>query len=36
VDIEETLAVVGPPDYDFLFDLVVDPDCADCEHNGEC
>ncbi len=35
MDIEETLAVVGPPDYDFLFDLVVDPDCADSERIRE-
>ena len=29
LDISATLAVSGPPLYDFLFDLVVDPDC-DC------
>ena len=35
MDIEETLAVVGPPEYDFVFDLVVDPDCADSERSRE-
>ena len=35
MDIEETLAVVGPPEYGFLFDLVVDPDCADSERSRE-
>ena len=35
MDIEETLVVVGPPEYDFLFDLVVDPDCADSERSTE-
>ena len=27
LDISATLAVSGPPLYDFFFDLVVDPDC---------
>ena len=34
-DSEEILTVVGPPEYDFMFDLVVDPDCADSERIGE-
>ena len=35
MDIEETLAVAGPPEYDFMFDLVVDPDCADVKRIRE-
>ena len=35
MDIEEALAVVGPLEYGFLFDLVVDPDCADSERSRE-
>ena len=29
LDISAVLAVFEPPLYDFLFDLVVDPDCGD-------
>ena len=35
MDIEETLAVVGPPEHDFVFDLVVDPDCDDVKRIRE-